>query len=108
MPSSQPGALPQAVIRRPFGPKASASAKATAKMQGSLHCAFANSANAPVEMTTLYQQGIALVTRQLFQGTSQCCIKAGQITRADPVPQAGVQRLPNLSRLHQDSLALAR
>ena len=48
---------PQAGIGRPFGPKAKArakakaSAKATAKMQGSLHCAFAKSANAPVEMT---------------------------------------------------------
>jgi hypothetical protein len=31
--------------------KAKAKAKAKAKMQGSLHCAFAKSANAPVEMT---------------------------------------------------------
>ena len=30
---------------------AKAKAKAEAKMQGSLHCAFAKSANAPVEMT---------------------------------------------------------
>jgi hypothetical protein len=27
------------------------------RIQGSLHCAFAKNANAPVEMTTLCQQG---------------------------------------------------
>jgi hypothetical protein len=32
-------------------------ARAKDKMQGSLHCAFAESANAPVEMTTLCERG---------------------------------------------------
>ena len=52
--------------------------------------------------------GFVLVARQLFYGSSQCCIEAGQMAFADSVPQAVIQRFPNLSRLHQDSLALAR